>query len=574
MTSNWQKTVTHRAGPPRQPFAACVELRRWVSEQEFAFVVGPGCARIGSDAPDITAPVAESMMRCFNALEDDADREFLALLAWRVGIDLTVAEDPGNDEVDDALLGFRGALVRVARLSVAAVSDAMASLDEPILDWDRYGVPLVVANEQSAITEGLAELERILAQLAFTVELRRADRAAEPSPGADHATENAPTSLEWNDLHLVFGLRGVKGSLEQLRTTLLTGAPLLGAHVEWLTSLLWHSFRFAAPWYPSTDELAFQLAVAWDGARVIEVPDRALATQPHAAQADVQAPLARLLELAGRYNHKQGFEERRALYRAVVSLLIVRNTSAGSDLAAFDGRNGPLVPRVILSSCFDPLLEEALEAQLRAELDGVQWAYHVILPALTTSILLHGNRTANIHWLIGTNMCGEWSWRVLPSEPGTTEFLGPVIVRLNGDPLRQWPSADAIGGAPDRLQTVEPMIVMSEFQHLSVALNEVQVFDAVSSIGSKKGRFILLGESVGEWSIRQRLFGQAMYLMQKPSLLGDAEDGAGPNLVEAISINRRVDDMRHSLLQWVNIKEYEGDLREVVGQLRTLAGRP
>lgn len=101
---------------------------------------------------------------------------------------------------------------------------------------------------------------------------------------------------------------------------------------------------------------------------------------------------------------------------------------------------------------------------------------------------------------------------------------------------------------------------------------EERLFEGLGSRGlPDRGRFILLAESVGEWSIRQRLFGHTMHKLWSDQGRQVDEEVGDDRIVEAISINRRPDLVRHSLFGWVNIREYRGDLKDIVGKLENLA---
>jgi hypothetical protein len=577
---NFRRTLLDSRGSKIAELKDCSELDSWVRGSSFTFVIGPGCARVGWDKAAITLPVAAAMARLFLQMDVNEDREFFACLAASYSMDLTIdTEAEAVSEVEFALDPIRQNLVTIARLTTEQLSAALGHWRDPIIDWEHLNVSLGRNHSRGRI---LTKLEGTIQRLTDLDEQCRGVQTSEDWRRA--------SSRDWDDLRDVFGIVGIRESLKQLYAHLENDSPLTGGNVEWLTNLVWHSFRYAAPWPPSTDELAFQLGITWDQARLMESPEPAHATQGRFSQADAGQTLRRVYEIASRSERTEEWEDRSRLFKSVARLAVrpldrpahsvtkdlseqlstdealllgKESRMLNEDAALLLGieRHGNAFP-IILSSSFDNLLETEVLELLR---DLPETKLHTIVPVLVPDAQ---HLTADISWVLGTARPDQHVvWTLL--EPGTPPppFGGPVIVKLNGDPQA---GPAVISGTTT---SIEPLVVLTEFQHLSLLMAENSLFEMLMGRLPKMGCFILLGESVDEWSIRQRLFGQTMQTFwsdansQAASRPEGLEEESTRNFVQAISINRRVDSLRHSLFSWVNIRPYRGDLAQVATML-------
>ncbi len=592
-------------------------LAEWLESPGLTFVIGPGCARVGNTAHDVLQSVARSMARCFAKIgraegsiaQDALDRTYLATLAATKGVDMTMADDSYSrvdpSDPDAALDEVRIVMTRVARLATELLAKALERSRAPILDWDYLKIPtLGLARESTALQEQIERLVKALGDVKLIINREdNGEVVATPSP----------SGIEWGDLEILFGIDNICQALTALNARLKAHKPFGGAEVEWLSSLLWHSFRYAATWYPSSHEMAFQLSVGLEQG-VVEVPDRPLATQTRTAIATDEG-LKRLLALAARGNALEGFAGRRELYGSLARLLLQGHVTRwtaqvvpGDEPNPFGApvqTSGPetddhrrqtdvVAPPLALVSSFDNLLDDALEAELALAEPAIcrYTTYHLILPVLLKE---PGPDEASIGWVLGRREPSaaavdgrpHWRWEVLgprvevnplsgDAKPLQLDLHGPVIIKMNGDPTYEFDLADVTG-----LQAgtdIQPLAVLSEFQHLSVALAEIELLTRLEETDLSKGRrrLVLLGESLDDWSIRQRLFGHATWpLRQHPvrSTMALAEPGAGydaasasqssPGVAEAMAINRDNHPLLHSILSWVRIQPVVGELENV-----------
>jgi len=556
-----------REGDGLDDLASCKELESWVRSRQATFVVGPGCSRLGWNRTEITRPVAAAMVRVFEEIEDQSDRDFLARLASRRGIDLSVSPDPSKPtDIESALKATRLSLVTAARVATERLLDGLRAWNTPITDWHVAEAPL--GSTTSAILKPLKAALGALDNLTSRV------------MGAVVDDRLPDARQDWEDVRDLFDPDAIRGSLDGLTRVLEQAQVLEGQHVEWLTMLVWHSFRYAAPWPPSTDELAFQLGISERSTPLIIHPDRALATQLRTSQNDAIVMLRRIYERAEEAGASRGWEDRSRLFRSIAELafhgLGSRAGAAGGSEGGSSGtgrfskkRKSTVWGPVVLCSSFDRELDRAFDDELHQMSQGgtKDPHYHVLVPVLVTEE--RDDTTAEIRWVLGTyDVEGPREWQLIDETSIPLSEGVPTVVKLNGDPHLTLGQVGGFWGAGK----LQPLVVLTEFQHLSLLMAEERLFEGLGSRGlPDRGRFILLAESVGEWSIRQRLFGHTMHKLWSDQGRQVDEEVGDDRIVEAISINRRPDLVRHSLFGWVNIREYRGDLKDIVGKLENLA---
>lgn len=589
-------------------------FRSWLDQPGLTFVIGPGCARVDELDARAVRVVADPMARCFARLDDDdavSNRTFLALLAVRHGIDMTVTSEDfkrRTDDPDTVLDDLRVELVAVARLATELLTHAMGAAPAPIVDWDELRMP--VPAEEVKRTRLFQKIDEALRRLE---EVKRiCEKKAPASPVVASPQANG---VSWWDVRDLFGVENVLTALRNFKSR-LDDHLLAGAEVEWLTALLWHSFRYAAPVYPSAHEMAFFLSLD-DPDHPGEVPDRPLATQTRPFIPGEEPRLIRLLDLAEQSASLEGFESRKLLYSSLAALLLQgyvnRWTSEHVPLAvlatsADDEGNpfGPAVERVgdstdvrvedktfpvAFVSGFDHFLDHALDDTLRRWRDGDEGlrlrfgSYHLVVPALLHRETRSGGREAKISWLKGTRTDPEaaWTWELLaPRDTSGGMTVGglphlnasaPVIVKMNGDPRLDFNKLNVSG--LEHGVDVSSIAVLSELQHLTLAAAELDLLNILNEsvfANSDRGRrLVLLGEPLDEWSTRQRIFGHATWPLrrsldqsrdQRNHVDGSTQE---PPIdpVSALAINRTTHPVRHSLLTWVRIRPVTGELKDV-----------
>ena len=569
------RTLNARQTPIFQKLETCAELEDWVRRHQFTFIVGPGCARVGWDQPKNTWPVAVAMARIYASL-DGPDRDFLARLAATKHIDLTLSwQHYPENEVERLLRPLRESFVRIARLATAILYAGLLKWGEPVDEWNEVRVVLGDDDDCRRFLSELGTAQRVL------VEVR--EICLGQTQAADDGRIGSGAQA-WKDLSLLFGGEGIEASLKMLKS----GSPLSGAQVEWLTNLVWHSFRYAAAWPPSNGELAFQLGISWANQPGLQVRERAHATQAHQTQTGAVDTLRAIYRAASASAGEEQWSDRDRLFKALAQLAIrplptltneeeqSATAEVDSDLSAFDGVACKRY-RVFYSSSLDTLLEDAILKAIERQNQVTSTVHpndnlvlHLIVPVLVTNKVTGFEEVGWLLGSVGPDHSTEWQ-RYSKEE---VLLRGPVVVKLNGDPGSAVAKVRGVDGKIVEAKTtgIERLVVLSEFQHLTLLLAETNMlFRWLEGRGPEQGSFILLGESVDEWSIRQRLFGQTMFPFwsdssaHKPKQDGKTSGEERPKELDfrAISINHKADLVRHSLFAWVRLREYEGDLAEV-----------
>jgi len=262
------------------------------------------------------------------------------------------------------------------------------------------------------------------------------------------------------------------------------GTYLRLSDLQWLADLLWHTLRFQVPLYPSSEDLAFQLAVSADE---ILPPKRetvgAVASFVQKKEKYLPSLIASWLQRC----HQSGLDERpieKGFYKAIVRGLTYsstttarrkkpKETAGGSFLSATDRFRKRL--SLVINTNFDMELEDAFGES----------AYHIIIP-INVHFRRGAQESSEPDWLINIanpdsgkswSLLGDsWS-RAVSAEKNRLSLLqkylqGPVIVKLHGSPLQGLPEFKAIDGSASsylsntKLTHVTHRLVFSEYDLL------------------------------------------------------------------------------------------------------------
>ena len=308
--------------------------------------------------------------------------------------------------------------------------------------------------------------------------------------------------------------------------------------LQWISDLLWYTFRYRVPCYPTTAELAFELSLL---ARF------APARRAELAQA-AEALFLSNERLADTFREMLEFCEKSsrnpsAFHLSIVAVLyymysrdLQRRPSRGYLRPAAEEdqeRHRGYFP-IAFTTNFDRALERAF--------DAFDIGYHVVFPVQSKQ----RNKEGNLSWMFKT---------VLPEPPADPEFrpttpcpekrpglMGPVIVKLHGSPLDNEPPGH------------DHWLVLSETGYLeAMALKESGlppwVEDELKGSDSPRSLWFL-GYSVSDWNIRLRLYDH----------LRKSEGGIEVPDKSVIDRRKVHDWFQTALFGQLNVEVFEGDL--------------
>jgi hypothetical protein len=256
-------------------------------------------------------------------------------------------------------------------------------------------------------------------------------------------------------------------------------------HLAWLSNLLWYTLSFWSPCYPTTSELAFELALESE----ITPPGRVDLSQAAAAW-DSPRRLTSHLRKRLAYCEEASSPSRLHIYLAAVlrqAYSTYRSSTASGSTSQHPGQEGasPLMP-IAFTTNFDCALERALSA--------IGGRYHVIYPVRSA-----GGQSASVTWRYAT-----YPLRDKETDRGDCKALsedrlhGPVVVKLHGSPLhdlakgqQHWIVAAGVGY----------LEAIAEAHALLPPWLKLQLKPSVPS-----RRFWFLGHSLNDWTIRLLLY--------------------------------------------------------------------
>lgn len=401
-----------------------------------------------------------------------------------------------------------------------------------------------------------------------------AERAQDESIRRDQYADDLHANRGWKDLGL--GAAGIATQLTGFRR-LLFGEKGHGSgqraltlpDLIWLGSVLWHVLRFDLPYYPTTPELAFQMALQ---AQAGISYDRELPSLAQAAQT-VPDPLKHITNWFTFYDTNKTASR---LYNTLAQWLLM--TFERHRVAAAVRRLAPPAP-VILTTNYDRAIENALDAKGSP--------YHVLIPVLHKRWRRGQERDQAIEhhvpiWLLKTKYRNpqdkkkcivDWSFGGCTNvrhQRGDNEsanlrdtlpvLQGPLVVKLHGSPLDDLPDK-RIDNLPERLRHVdddfeyEHRIVISESDYLRDIRDDIP--DQIKGFLSEGKRILVfLGQSIADWNIRLRLADHVAW-----STPADGEDLPPPP--ERFAINKRARRFDTGIMGRLRIDVIKEDLRAV-----------
>lgn len=615
----------HTANPPITPSGR--NLEDWVREPSVLFFLGPECSR---ENPYDSLGWARLMERIEQVKTACPPYDGVHIAAYVVSLLPEEAKElhqavATSEELDEDLLRFQ---VAVAELAMRATELYVDIVLEPAADavrnWSerRASVRLVDVEEALIRLRTAREAgdkrpppddelparvrrsgEYLLALDAAVDTARKLDvRARKTERG--RAARPLGTDFEERIAQL-FGATEVHRSLQQLRGLTVkeengqTVISLRGEDVEWLANLVWHSLRFDLPIYPSSEDLAFQLALLdrrrpEDSAHIAR-PKLSLATQDADHPERVAEALSWVVEATMAAEGLSATGHR--LFAAIAEVLrghaltwnagLHSDSRGGPEMNGADGDEPPddaheFVP-VVFSTSFDQHMERALLA-LRGRM-----RVSIFAPVL----VIQGTRSrhAEFRWVYavaettGSDASAQealeslvWKWVPL-GHAGWPVDNGISVVKINGAPLYR-----ELDGLPlsehqilkkpvtkrkeDRPYSPESILrhalVLSEFEllrNLRIESDSDESFLGVLQIqGDQARRVLFLGHPIHDWLTRIRL------LTRLFEPIHDERRREGQTN-RNILFSKDIEPVRASLLFWADITTADKDLAWVEATL-------
>jgi hypothetical protein len=332
----------------------------------------------------------------------------------------------------------------------------------------------------------------------------------------------------------------------------MQNATLTLGHIEWLGSLLWHTLRFDARFYPSTAELAFQLSLT-----ASEVPPmRAeLAQAAEVAEMhDGKYLFSQMNESFAYYEKSERDNEGRSiapspgrLHHAIARYL-KESQRRRPSLQTWQARKNDFWPLVITTN-YDNEIERALEE--------AGCPYNLLIPAYRCE-----NGFRRPVWFGGTSRGDDHAWTPYIPQVDTeleandaVAILGaalmsvPLVVKLHGSV--NWPAsllnaakALSVDGAE-----IIPRFVLTESDYISetsrATKDEDKVLFAIDLELRKRAStadpadnstlICFLGHSVSDWNVRMRIHER---------LRGDKAPA-----MRSLVVSRKIDRYRQEVLR-------------------------
>ncbi len=524
-----------------------------------------------------------------------------------------------QDLIIDAVLAATELLVHQLR-----------DLQRPVIDWQIYGTsPIGVATDDRLEVDAVAAMEACLApaldEALDLIELRTkmVPLSGDPNEdrpfGARGVWPDSPAELARSAALLA--APGIAQRINRLSQDIGERGSVAGLELEWLTDLVWHLFRFDSDVPPSVAELTFHLALAADPAGLCVRPEPGLIPRTVAgALIDIDATLPITKALTTVVKHvapvdappaggEHDATERQRFYDAIASRAhrnyhewcerhedeTLDSPEAASDRdddrpnAVDERQSRPPFP-VILSTDYDLRLEQALQ---RAATDGER--FHVAIP-----VRLQQDERMELRWLIATFdevhadlRAGRWTWLHLfgleddeswfdREEAPADHLLGPIVVKLSGSPLHKLADTEGpveLADVPQLLDRrlkkqwalyendrLSHLVVVSEFDHLSALEAEFTRQDPPSRLPSwlsneldwRVRSWLIVGQRIRDWLPRLTLF--------FANSRGSRQTRT--NSVR-VAIDYEFDEVKASLLDWLNVERVEILAEELTDRLAT-----
>jgi hypothetical protein len=377
--------------------------------------------------------------------------------------------------------------------------------------------------------------------------------------------------------------------------------------IEWIANLIWYTFRYRIPAYPSTEELAFQLSLLSETSR----PPTGELSQA-AGLVDYEELVGGLRDLFEFYD--SGYPEPPFLHRKLAEAMLytfgvfkrrLRSTAPSRSAAEEADEDRRINPPLVFTTNFDRALEKAFE-QL-----GI--CYHVVYPVMeigqasappkpggpagsSSTLQAVGPGvdvdTLHVRWLLRTVVprgadFGDIQEPYLPHNllllrpedatlPSPQRLLGPVVVKLHGSPLDPVDLAvvEIDPNIPDQEQPIAVKFGRSHLSPFLILSEKVYLEDLLTREKNKRPQWIdqhlrvpadeedvgalwFLGYSLSDWNIRVQLYGHAR----------QATPSHGREWAKKYAVDNSVNSFRSGVLSDLKVSFCPIDLEEFASKL-------
>ncbi len=599
------------------------QLTEAVEKCVFTPILGSGCSRIGARTSADWQLLLAKIAWVRDALSE-TEKEYLNEFVREMRSDPPpegVGAKLSETAVDQLLSAFQQELVRLLIAAETLVFRELPKSTPPVVHLTKLTVKVAVDGPADPKSESLRKATNDLRLRLFRL-IRAANELLEFVASSQAKQELGPAS----DLEDLFGPAGILDTLVhislywfkvsqddrghlttweptdandrefldkyrkrvrslKLQSALAEAARKAGSNepisvrlewVEWLSNLLWHSFRWDSRICPSSAELAFQVQVCLDEqADAVRRPLSLAASSPRQAR---DAP-GLLRKIFARCTPPIPESDKAQFLGAIVDAL-----NRGLEKRLKDKRVVDPWP-MALSTNYDIELERAFaRAGKRCK---------ILTPVLVTDKTTD-TPTRTTVWILGIlEPAGGGErvseWQGVSGKLFADVFVdAPVIVKLHGSPCHEIKharnaalteeqrrsAAEYESEHGDEKYEIDHAIVLSEFDYVRDIVTGWRGLPEYlqNEIGSHKRVLVFLGQSVADWNIRLRLYRQSFVPLETRGTKGRAQGGK-PTKTEyqpslRWTINRDYDQVGTSTLARLGIRRRTAELVQLTDVIR------
>jgi hypothetical protein len=510
-----------------------------IKDGKFVPFLGAGASSLRPRREDLEEYPWNQLLRNLSAVHArvaaESDRRFLlSLVARRLGLrDLDIEElsplgqlpQSVEDPRPKDFVRFQAALVQAAAGLTEFLGGQLAEQPGVLTGLGRIEVPF---NRTYASAD--SNLVDLLESLAFALRLSKKGAIGLPFTDRKHAQvrnlqmgpvyrkllclclELLPQDESWpeSDLRLhQIAIRTLPATHQQSRG----GSPLVRLDsLQWLLHLIWHTFRFWIPRYPTTAELAFEIFLYDPDAisGTLDLKEIAERVEYVGSVSELLTEVLKGCEAADSSDSKRT-PASGTLHLAIATSLQVqfesyqRRQEVSQDpldrwrSEEFSpGTHGLVSLPIALTTNYDRMLELAFRR--------LGLPYHVLFPVARDTDF----RGALATWCLRSygphEPCEnvDHLWQDLSWNSPQQQFLGPLIVKLHGSPLEDLPKG-----------TDRHVIVMSESSYLTALRDDLRLPEWVW-VELEQSSIWMMGYSLSDIHIRlwigDRLRGRRLLL--------------------------------------------------------------
>jgi len=524
-------------------------LRGALQDRKFTPILGSECYTLGRPDSSAWKRLRDRLACLKNSIEfGEVSREFLEAFASVHGVD-TIPDASPSDELSDLkeFLTFQRAVLRAAQEASAVFGSAMT----------KSGVSVSEIGVREVKPDGLDSLIDSLVQACMAVSCL-VEAVASPFDATSVYDRLVELICELTggklSSQLAARLKGMNRHSKEVLSDICWRAGKVNRpkltldQVDWLSGLLWYSFRSGLQTYPTDSELAFQLALELPQSD--KNPSLILAAEQRSE--DITSRLKSWFSYYRPPDSETEQELFRKFYDRIARVLAEQFVSWS---------NKKDIPAMALSTTFDLELEDALNSILRQ--GGID-CFHVAIPieAWERAAKKNSPPERNLRWLLGTvgnnNSVEQPTWMWFPESATNIDayLRGPLVVKLHGSPLHVLPLVQAMEESSS-YERFDYALILPESSYLyyMVLMSSLPEF-CIAELKSEERVFFFVGLPVNEWNIRLRIFDNIF-----PDRSVECRER------KAVAICPRFDPFRSAPLRALGVKRWEGSLEYFSGLL-------